>query len=201
MELLTHSCHTDTPQKTNFALNIGIDVLCRPVELDYRGRLCAYLNITMIAPERDLEASMTWATDRLDALTNGRADLPEVVKTLKLGTLDEWGQGWIKKRWEASPDLLNSDGSMFGGYIAALADQALAFAAMTVVPADALFRTLNLRLDFVRVGRAHPLLIDARVSEATKQVITVSASFRREDGKLIAEASAQQLIMPMSPKS
>ncbi len=143
---------------------------------------------------------MTWATDRLDALTNGRADPPEVVKTLKLGTLDEWGEGWIKKRWEPYPDLLNSDGSMFGGYIAALADQALALAAMTVVPADALFRTLNLQLNFVRVGRAHPLLIEARVSAATKQMITVRANLLREDDKLIAEASAQQLIMPLSPQ-
>lgn len=147
---------------------------------------------------KGLQIAMTWATERLDALACGSADSPEVVKTLKLGTLDEWGEGWIRKRWEPSPDLLNSDGSMFGGYIAALADQALAFAAMTVVPADALFRTLNLQVNFVRVGRAHPLLIEGRVSDATKRLVTVSTDIRREDGKLVAEASGQQLIMPLS---
>lgn len=100
---------------------------------------------------------MTWATERLDALKRGEVSPPVVVQTLKLGIFDEWSEGWVKKRWEPTPDLLNADGSMFGGYLAALADQALAFAAMTVVPADALFRTLNLQLNFVRVGRAHPL--------------------------------------------
>ena len=139
---------------------------------------------------------MTWATDRLDALARGEASPPPVVQTLKLGTFDEWGEGWVKKQWVPTPELLNADGSMFGGYLAALADQALAFAAMTVVPANALFRTLNLQLNFVRVGRTHPVLIEARVVAMTKQMITVRADFRREDGELIADASAQQLIMP-----
>ena len=142
---------------------------------------------------------MTWATDRLDALERGEAGPPPVVQTLKLGTFDEWGEGWVKKQWVPTPELLNADGSMFGGYLAALADQALAFAAMTVVPANALFRTLNLQLNFVRVGRAHTLIIEARVVAATRQMITVRADFQRQDGELIADASAQQLIMPFTP--
>lgn len=39
---------------------------------------------------------------------------------------------------------------------------------------------------------------EARVVVATKQLITVRAKFQREDGKLIAEASAQQFIMPFA---
>ncbi len=31
---------------------------------------------------------MTWATDRLDALMSGKAELPPVVETLQLGGLD-----------------------------------------------------------------------------------------------------------------
>ena len=85
---------------------------------------------------------------------------------------------------------------MFGGYIAALADQALAFATMTVVPGDLIFRTTNLVVNFVKVGRGHALEIEARVVAQTKQMITVRAAFRREDGELIAEATAQQLLVP-----
>ncbi|CAN5531415.1 PaaI family thioesterase [soil metagenome] len=144
---------------------------------------------------------MTWATERLEALKRGEATPPPVVQTLGLGTLDEWGEGWIRKKWDPTPELLNADGSMFGGYLAALADQALAFATMTAVPADALFRTINLQMNYVRVGRAHSLLIEARVIAATKQMITVRAEFRREDGELIAEASAQQLIIPFATRT
>lgn len=139
---------------------------------------------------------MTWATDRLDALVAGGSEPPPVVRTLKLGLLDAWGEGWIRKTWRPSPDLENADGTMFGGYLAALADQALAFAAMTVVSDEQAYRTINLQLNFVRVTRLVPLNIDARVVAVTRQVITVRAEFRREDGQLVAEATAQQFLMP-----
>ena len=140
-------------------------------------------------------APKTWATQRLDEIVNGPVTiLPPVIQALRLGGLDAWGIGWIKKRWQPHPDLLNVDGSLFGGYIAALADQALAFAAMTVVPADRVFRTINLNVNFVRVGRAHPLEIEAVVVAQTQRLLTVRASLRREDGELVAEASAQQAL-------
>ncbi|QYE33663.1 PaaI family thioesterase [Polymorphobacter sp. PAMC 29334] len=138
---------------------------------------------------------MTWATDRLDAIKAG-VSVPPVVATLQLGGLDEWGAKWVRKTWIPKPDLLNSDGSLFGGYVAALADQMLAFAAMTVVPGDSLFRTINLSVNFVRIGRAAPLMIEARVVAVTKRLITVRVEFRRDDGDLIAEATAQQIVEP-----
>lgn len=140
---------------------------------------------------------MTWATERLAELKAGTATLPAIVETLRLGTLDDWGEGWVRKRWAPSPELATADGSLFGGYIAALADQALAFATMSVVPEGCAFRTLNLQLNFVRVGRQHPLAIEARVTARTRQLVTLRAEFRRDDGELIAEATAQQLITPM----
>jgi len=141
---------------------------------------------------------MTWATDRLDALVAGAVEPPPVVTTLKLGTLDAWGEGWVRKTWSPSAEILNGDGSMFGGYIAALADQILAFAAMTVAPQDAAFRTMNLRVDFIRVGKAESLTIEGRVTARTRSVIHVEAAFRRPDGELIASAAAQQMVTPFA---
>ena len=143
----------------------------------------------------------TWATDRLNALAGEGALLPPVVKTLGLGTLDRWEPGLVKKHWQPEPHLLNSDGTVFGGYIAALSDQVLAFAAMTVLPGDAVFRTLNLSVSFVRVAKAGKLLIESRVTAQTKRIITVRAEFRREDGELIAEASAQQIVQRLVSSS
>lgn len=137
---------------------------------------------------------MTWATDRLAALKAGASDLPSVVRTLKLGTLDDWGEGWVKKRWTAAPEVLSVDGTMFGGYLAALADQAATFAAMTVVPGNCAFRTANLSIQFLKLTRGEPLIIDARVLAQSKQVIAVEADFRAENGDLIAKATAQQIV-------
>jgi uncharacterized protein (TIGR00369 family) len=142
---------------------------------------------------------MTWATERLDALKAGGATLPPIVQTLKLGAIDDWGEGWVRKRWTPEPALRTADGSLFGGYLAALADQVLAFAAMTVVPGDRGFRTINLQVNFLRIGREQPLSIKARVVAQTRQMITVRADFRRPDRALIAEATAQQLVMAFEP--
>lgn len=139
---------------------------------------------------------MTWATDRLDVIKAGTLDVPPVVTTLSLGLLDDWGPGWVRKSWTPKLELLNGDGSLFGGYLAALADQVLAFAAMTVAPDDVHFRTVNLQMQFVKVGRALPLTIEARVVSSSRQLITVSAEFRRPDGELIATAQAQQVTTP-----
>jgi acyl-coenzyme A thioesterase PaaI-like protein len=65
--------------------------------------------------------------------------------------------------------------------IAALADQALVFAAMTVVPGDQVFRTINLNVNFIRVGRVHPLEIEAVVVAQTRRLLTLRATLRRED--------------------
>jgi uncharacterized protein (TIGR00369 family) len=138
---------------------------------------------------------MTWATDRLDALKAGTATPPPIVQTLKLGLIDDWGEGWVRKSWSPSPELATADGSLFGGYLAALADQVLAFAAMTVVPHDRLYRTVNLQMNFLKVGRSHPLVIEARIVAQTRQLITARAEFRREDGVVIADATAQQILM------
>jgi uncharacterized protein (TIGR00369 family) len=142
---------------------------------------------------------MSWARARLDELKAGGAQLPPIVETLRLGGLDDWGEGWVRKTWSPAAELQTTDGAMFGGYLAALADQALAFAAMTVVPADAGYRTLNLQMNFIRVTPLQPLTVEARVVARTRQLITVRAEFRRADGELIAEACAQQLILPLAP--
>ncbi len=138
---------------------------------------------------------MTWATERLDAITALGFEPPLVVRTLRLGLIDAWGPGWVKKSWAPPPEVMHSDGSLFGGHLAALADQVLTFAAMTVVPDDVHFRTVNLQMQFLKIGRGHPLAIEARVVGQTRQLITVEADFRRPDGELIAKANAQQVTM------
>jgi len=143
---------------------------------------------------------MTWATDRLDALV--RRDgikLPPVVETLKLETLDAWGPGWVRKRWTPKPEVMNIDGSMFGGYLAALADQILAFATMTVLPGDKAYRTTNLGVSFFKLMRGGVLDIEGRVVSQSRSLIHVEADFKLEDGTLTARAQAQQVLTEAPP--
>lgn len=144
---------------------------------------------------------MGWAQTRLDEIVEGRGGTPLVVQTLRLGLLDAWGEGWARKRWEPSPDVLGADGCLFGGHVAALADQILAFAAMTVAPDDAAFRTVNLQVQFFRVTPGQPLDLEGRVVARTQRLISVEADFRRLDGELIARAAAQQVLTPLGERA
>lgn len=141
---------------------------------------------------------MSWARERLDGLVARQVEPPPVVETLRLGLLDAWGEGWARKRWEPAPELLNGDGSLFGGYLAALADQTMTFAAMSVLPEGALFRTTNLQMQYFRVGRAEPLELEGRVVAQTRRLISVEVDFRRPDGALIARGAAQFVLTPPS---
>ena len=132
---------------------------------------------------------------RLDALVAREAEPPPVVETLRLGLLDAWGPGWSRKTWTPCKEVLQSDGSLFGGYLAALADQSLAFAAMSVLEEGELMRTTNLTIQFFRVGKPEPLEIEARVLARTKRMISVEVDLRRPDGELIAKATGQQAIL------
>jgi len=155
------------------------------------------LSLARILRLHTKETPLTWATERLDEITTPGFTPPPVVIQMGLGLLDDWGPGWVRKTWEPDPGMLKyADGSVFGGLIAALADQVLAFAAMTVVPDENYYRTTDLQVRFVKVARSHPLHIEGRVLAATKRLITVEADFRRPDGELIAKASAQQVLLP-----
>lgn len=140
---------------------------------------------------------MSWGAERLEQLKFKAVDLVPVAKTLQLGGLDDWSPGRVVKRWMPSADVLNADGSMFGGHIAALADQMLAFAVMSVLADGLAFRTVNLAVQFFKVGHAHPLLIESRVTAQSRSLIATEADFCREDGVLIARASAQQMLIPI----
>ena len=101
---------------------------------------------------------------------------------------------WARKRFEPATDQLNGDGSLLSGLIAALADQMLAFAAMTVVPGDHLFRTTNLSVSFFKLSKRQPIDIEARVIAQSRQLIHVRVDFCTTEGVLLAEASAQQVL-------
>ncbi|MEM7457895.1 MAG: PaaI family thioesterase [Pseudomonadota bacterium] len=136
---------------------------------------------------------MTWATDMLNKMKQGTHPVPPVTKTLQLGLIDDWGEGWIRKSWIPKPDLLQQDGTVFGGYIAALFDQAFAFATMTVIQEHEAFRTSNLNISFLSLSHGEAVELDARVVSRSRRLISLEAKLSGADGQIRSLATAQQI--------
>lgn len=142
---------------------------------------------------------MTWATAILESMKQGTHPVPPIVNTLQLGLIDDWGDGWIRKTWCPKPELLQLDGSMFGGYIAALFDQALAFATMTVIGDDEGYRTTNLNISFMSLSRSEELVLEARVVSRSRRLITVEGTLSAKTGEIRSIATAQQMTTKKPP--
>jgi acyl-coenzyme A thioesterase PaaI-like protein len=141
--------------------------------------------------------------DRLTAIADGSLTLPSVTRRLGLGRLSNWGTGFVKKEWSVDPDFCTGDGTahqaLFGGYVAALADQVLTFTAMTVMDDDHSFRTSSLQISFFRPICKGVLRIEGHVINSSRSLLHVEADFFLDDRKLAAKASAVLTLMPMKP--
>ena len=87
---------------------------------------------------------------------------------------------------------------MFGGYIAALADSLLGLAILSVLEDDEAFTTSDLRISFFRPAVSGTLTIEGRVVHRGRSMAHVEVDFTRDDGKLVAKATATQVIFPAS---
>lgn len=143
---------------------------------------------------------MTWATDLLDKMKQRTHKAPPLVQTLKLGLLEDWGDGWVRKTWQHQAELLHQDGSMFGGYAAALFDQTFAFTAMTVLADDEYIRTTNLNVNFISLSRSEDIILEAKVVSRSRRLLTVEGKLMATNRTIRSTATAQQMILkrPMS---
>jgi uncharacterized protein (TIGR00369 family) len=131
---------------------------------------------------------------RLEAIAHGTAQLPAVVERLGLGRLTRWSEGYVEKTWEVEPAFCTGAGTeaqtLFGGYVAALADQVLAFAAMTVLDDNRSIRTADPRVLFFRPITTGSVTIRGRVLNVSASLIHVEAEFLQgnDDNTLVAKA-------------
>jgi uncharacterized protein (TIGR00369 family) len=141
---------------------------------------------------------------RLSAITDGSLTLPLVTQLLGLGRLTRWSEGYVEKEWKVDPGFCTGDGAdqqaLFGGYLAALADQVLTFATMTVMDDKHAFKTSELHVSFFRPITEGTVRIVGRVVNRSRTLVHVEAEFYRDDGKLAAKASATELVQPMTPE-
>jgi uncharacterized protein (TIGR00369 family) len=139
---------------------------------------------------------MSFWTALLDGMVAGtNTSPPPMVRTLKLPPINRWEPGRTWAEWKVDPAFFHERGAVFGGYLAALADSALALVTMTVLEEGEQISTSDLRVSYFRPVTGGTLQIEANVIHRGRRQISVEVVFKREDGKLAAKATATQVII------
>ena len=141
--------------------------------------------------------------DRLVAQqrAQSRGELPPVrsappfAKSLAVPYPDMWERGRVTSTWPVDARFFNERGVVFGGFLAALSDHALGMVTMSVLETGESFATSDLRVSFFKSVKGGTLAIEAHVVHRSRNMVHAEVVLAREDGQLVAKATATQAIL------
>lgn len=137
---------------------------------------------------------MSIYTQHLDRIVAGRSALPPVVENLCLGSISEWRPGYARKEWAVDPRFFTPV-DLFGGYLAALADQMFVLSGISLLEDSETLRTTSLQIDFFRPVSSGTLVIEGKVVNRSKRLIHVEVTFRDNEGQLAAKARGALFVV------
>ena len=105
--------------------------------------------------------------------------------------------GWVRIGYDLGEPHFNRFGALHGGSIACVMDDVLAVAAGMVAKWGEIAPTLEMKVSFLNQGGAGKHIAEARVLKRGKQINFLEATMTREDGKVIATATATIMIAPL----
>ncbi|MBM3489678.1 MAG: PaaI family thioesterase [Alphaproteobacteria bacterium] len=106
-------------------------------------------------------------------------------------------RGFARVAYLARPEFLNALGSVQGGFLAAMLDQAMVEAAIAAVPAPAALPTLELKTSFLRPAPPGRLIGEGQVMHRSRAVMFLEGRILTPDGTLLATGSQTALIRPL----
>ncbi len=97
------------------------------------------------------------------------------------------GQGYARFVLPMKPDLENSIGLLQGGMIAALADEAVAFALYSLVKEGETINTVEMKINFLGAVKEGEVEAVARITKRGR-TISLGEAVVRQDERLVAKA-------------
>lgn len=130
----------------------------------------------------------------LDQVIAGKTPETNYAVALRLPRPSRWEPGRVWIEWDVTADYLTPWGAVFGGYLAALADESAGLATLSVLEEGEMFGTTDLRLTPLRAVRGGRMSICASVVHRGRSLIFVEVEFRNHEDALLAKASASQVV-------
>ena len=133
-------------------------------------------------------------------MIEGRSPLPAASRLLgwKLLTLDP-AKGTIRVEFAAVPDFINPFGTVQGGILSAMLDDAMGPAATAFIGGHHMAPTVELKTSFMRPAMIGPLFVEAKVLHRGRNIVFLEAAMRDKEDKLIATATACIYDGPKAP--
>ena len=132
----------------------------------------------------------------LDGIVTGTNTPPPVVTALRLPAIEGWERGRVWGQWKVDPDMMNAAGTLFGGYLGVLADSYVGLAMLSTIADDEWFTTSDLRISFFRPVISGTLYVAAEVLNRGRRMAHCECVFVNDDDKVVAKATATQVMIP-----
>lgn len=131
----------------------------------------------------------------LERILDGRLPHPSMAHTLGF-CLTEVEKGRAVISAETGPDYCNPNGSIHGGWPAAVLDSSMGSAVHSTLPANADFTIVEFKIDFVRpiTVRTGKVRAEGRVVRVGRQIGLADGALRDSRGRVLAKGSTTCLI-------
>lgn len=141
--------------------------------------------------------------ERLTLIVEHKLPRPTLVDILRMPDLKSWEPGRVDVEFDPHSDFYSIGDTLFGGYIAALADTYACHALATVLTDDLFMRTRAIQLFFHRPIRNEAVHIVGRLVQDGKRTAHSRVEFTHNDGELCvhAEASIAKVRLPDGAKT
>ncbi len=140
---------------------------------------------------------MTGVRTGLDVLREaaaGKEPLPPCSELLGWQALS-LEPGHVRVRFSAGPELCNPMGSVQGGFLAAMLDDAMGPALFSLLEEGSFAPTLEMKVSYLRPARPGALVAEGRVAHRSRGVAFLEGTLMNEAGDVLATATATARIV------
>jgi uncharacterized protein (TIGR00369 family) len=130
-----------------------------------------------------------------------RLKMPPVAALLGWRLLDiNLEDKWIKVAFDGKPEFINPTGSVQGGILSAMLDDAMGPIVVAVTNAEGFPTTIDLNVSFIRPVKPGPISVTAQITNLGRQLVFLEGKLFDLDGKLCARAIASSLLKRIDAK-
>lgn len=131
-----------------------------------------------------------------ELMNSGELPHPPLVEFFGMKGLRA-GEGLFNVTAPSSPWFTSPAGTVYGGFLAFLADNVISGALSTVIPPGSTFAALDLKVSFVRpvMPDGRPLTATATVVHRGKTLLVAECEIVNDDGKVVVKALSSAAIL------